>query len=475
MAMGCASRGVAGPLGLALCAVLTAAGPHSGDLAAIAAASGHAAGVHLHALATRVRDNRTSVDTLDVEGVRRLSRHCFADLCEGSWFDGHELEEFGINGAPYPQSPGNEPALRTYAAIVSTAFAEPDFRGTVVPIERESKVERFRVIAPQGAPLIAVADPASHRLTRVERADGTLFARLIASPAGRVLLYDEAHYDSVTAAREEIVPPPGPPATIDGAREVPIRSPLLPIVPCILEGRPANCLIDTGTTPSSMTLSFAEVLGREPRGEIHISALGDYTTGVVDAGPVGLGSATIGPLHFAVVHETRGLNFDIILGSDALGAVPLLIDSARHTVTTAPSVSSDAAAGSIPLSFVRGLPYVAARLGSAAMPLLFDTGDTGVLSIAYDTYRRNPDLFTARGNVRAYGLGGSMDAVSGELPEASIGPLALRNIPIRAIRGQFEGHAGYGLAARCRRLTIDFPQRRLTCATLSPLPRDFAR
>ncbi|GAC1417305.1 MAG: hypothetical protein NVSMB64_27200 [Candidatus Velthaea sp.] len=463
MGMGCASRVLAGPLGLAMCAVLTGAAPQRTDLSAIAATSGHAAGLHLRALATRVRDNRTSIDTLDVEGTRRLLRHCFDDLCNGSWFDGSHLTEFGINGTAYPQSPGEDPALRTYAAIVSTEFAEPDFHGSVVPLETDSTGGRYRVRAPEGAALIAVADPISHRLTRIERTDGTLFSRLIAYPAGNALLYDDARYDAATSQAGDIVPPPGPPATIDGTRDVPIVSPLLPIVPCALEGRHANCLIDTGTTPSSMTLAFAEQLGREPRGEIGISALGSYITGVVDAGPVVVGSARIGPLHFAVVHETRGLNFDIILGSDALGAVRLLVDRVKRTVTTAASEPGAGAAAIIPLAFDRGLPYVDAEVGGVPMRLLFDSGDSGTISIAYATYRLNPALFAVRANIRAYGLGGSMDALAGEVGQASIGPVPLRNAPIQAIRGQFEGHAGYGLAARCGRLTIDFPQRRLDC------------
>jgi len=466
--MGFAPRTLAAPLALALCLVLTAASPPPAPtgLTQVALASGHAARVHLRAMVQRTRDNRTSIETLDVQGVRRLRRRCIEDLCSGSFFDGTTLHNFGINSTPFPEATGEEATLRTYAAVVSTAFAESDFTGTVTPLAASTLGDRYRVSAPEGAPLIVLINPQTHALAAVARADGTPIGRLSAHRVGDTVLYDEGTFDSVTRVEGAIAAPTGPTTVSPGASTVDLGSEPLPIVPCSIEGRRAMCLIDTGTSPSGMSLAFAEKLGREPHGEISMTALGEYLTGAIEAGPVTIGTTSIGPMHFAVEHETRGLNFDILIGADALASVHVTLDRVHRTLTIGPSAPSQSAEHTIALSFARGVPYVDAQLGGTASRLLFDTGDNGTLSISYESYRRDTTLFVARANVRAYGLGGAMDALSGELPAATIGPVILRNVPIRAIRGQYEGHLGYGFAEHCERLGIDFARKQLDCAKI---------
>ncbi|MFN2461323.1 MAG: retropepsin-like aspartic protease [Candidatus Velthaea sp.] len=458
-----ALRAPAGPLAVAL--LLLAAAPRTAHPPlAIAVAAGHPSRLHLRATASVRRDNRTIEESLDVAGTHRLVRRCTAGLCVGTWFDGAHLSEFGINQTPFPEASSEEPLLRTYAAIASAEFAESDFNGSVQQVSPEAGLERFRVSVPDGTPLIAVADARTHHLVRVEHSDGTTLITFLATLTGSAILYTDRHYESVTRVEEPLREPGGPQTTVSGDSDVPIVSQALPIVPCRLDGFKANCLIDTGTTPSGITLAFAERLNREPHGELEMNALGSYVTGVIDAGQIVVGTATLHSLHLAVVPQTRGLNFDVILGSDALAGMRIALEPARAVVHVSPS-SATVNGTAVPLTFERGLPYVDARLGSAAAAhrLLLDTGDNGMLSIPFDAYRNELQLFKPRRNVTAFGLGGSAEAVAGDLPSASIGGLTLERLEIRAVRGQPQGHVGYALAAHCGRLAIDFGQRRIDC------------
>ncbi|HEV2642046.1 MAG TPA: hypothetical protein VGT98_05045, partial [Candidatus Elarobacter sp.] len=65
-----------------------AAVPAPDPLAALAAASGHAATVRFHATGTRVIEGRTVTTTFDQLGSRRLVRRCVDGVCGGTWFDG---------------------------------------------------------------------------------------------------------------------------------------------------------------------------------------------------------------------------------------------------------------------------------------------------------------------------------------------------------------------------------------------------
>jgi hypothetical protein len=461
--MGFASRAWCGPLVFGL--LLLAAAPRDTPSAApIAAAAGHPSRLHLRATTTRVRDNRTIVETVDVAGTRRLVRRCREDLCTGTWFDGKQLADFGINGTPFPQTGSEVPILITYAAIISTAFAEPDFSGRVEALTSTGDTERFRVAVGDGTPLVAVANARTHELLRIEQTDGSVLGTLSSNHVGDVTLYGDRAYQTVVRVAEPLREPAGPPTTVSGESDVPIVSPTLPIVPCVVDGQRANCLIDTGTTPSGMTLDFAERLKREPHGEMEISALGSYVTGVIDVASLTIGSASIKQLRTVVVPQTRGLNFDIILGSDALAGMRIIFDPARRSVHIGES-SARGAGTEIPLHFDGGVPYVTAKLSATSVPqrLVFDTGDNGTFSIPFEAYRANSSLFPPLKNVKTLGLGGSADAIFGQLPSASIGPLTLERADIQAVRGLPEGHIGYALAARCGRLAIDFTQRRIDC------------
>jgi hypothetical protein len=473
MPMGCASRRLAVLVATLLPATNLAAAPAPNPAAAVAAAAGHPAHRHLRAEANWSRDGQAGTATLETAGLQRLERECAGDLCSGAWFDGQHRWAFGINGTPWPEG-GADAAERTFAAIASTAFGEPEFLatgGTVTALPDGGDAQlRYRVTAPRGTPLVAVADGRTRRLTGVESADRTLYRRLAASVAGPAIVYGARAYERITALEGAIVPPAGPAVSVAGPADLPLLEDVLPIVPCSLGARAARCLIDTGTTPSAVTLDFAERLGQEPRGRIEIAGLGTYLTGAIDAGPLLLGQATFATLRFAVIPRARGVAFDVVLGSDALAGLRVTFEAHRRRAGVAPP-GDDVDGTPIALEFAGGLPFAQVRLGQRDRPeaMLVDTGDSELLSIGYDEYREDPGLFAARGASTATGLGGvPMDTVEGRLDRADVGGRPLSDLPVSAVRGQHIGHVGYGLARRCDALTLDLGRLRLICRTGLP-------
>ena len=468
--MGCASRRLAVLVAMLLPAAnLAAIVPAANPAAAIAAAAGHPAHRHLRAEASWSREGRTGTATLEIAGAARLERECSAGLCSGTWFDGSHGAAFGINGTLFPLDPAQDAVGRSFAAIASTAFAEPEFLaggGTVTPLSATSGARlRYRVRAAQGAELVAVADPRTLRLTAVEWPDGTPYRQLVAGVSGSTVIYGTQAYDRIATADGPLSAPAGPAVSLAGARDLPLLEQSLPLVPCSLNGRTATCLLDTGTTPSAVTLDFAERLEREPHGEIEVSGLGSYLTGAIDAGPLVLGGATFGALHFAVIPRTRGPAFDVVLGSDVLATLSLTIETGRRRARVGPP-GADRRGAAIALALSAGLPFAPVRLAGReeSEPMLVDTGDTQGISIGYDRYREDSGLFAVRSATVAAGAAGTpMDALAGTLDRADVGGRPFENVPISAVRGQHIGHVGYGLVARCAPLTIDLGRRLMRC------------
>ncbi len=471
--MGCASRRLAVLVAMLLPATNSAAAPPANPAAPIAVAAGHPAQHHIRAQTNWSREGQSGTLTLETQGVQRLERECADDLCSGSWFDGRERRTFGINGTPFPDRNGDPGAERTFAAIVSTAFAEPEFLvagGTVASLPDAGDGQlRYRVSAPQGSELVAVADARTHRLTGVTSPDGTRGRRLIATIAGATTVYGTRAYDRVAAADGALVPPAGPAVSVGEPAELAVSRDALPIVACSLNGHPANCLIDTGTTPSAVTLDFAERLGQEPHGRIEIGGLGTYLTGAIQAGPLVVASATFPALRLAVIPRARP-NFDVVLGSDVLAGLRIVFAGGGHRARIEPA-TGDLDGTPVALEFAAGLPFVEVRLGGRdeREPLLVDTGDSNLVSIGYDEYREDSGLFAPRGSGTAAGLGAEpMDTVDGILDRLDIAGQSLSDVPISAVRGQHGGHLGYALAGRCTSLTLDLGARRIGVRLSAP-------
>jgi hypothetical protein len=431
-----------------------AAAPPSDPLAGLAVANGHPAAVHFRATASRVVEGRTVTTTFDQLGATELVERCIAGVCGGLWFDGTRSWTFGLNEVVLPEAVDDATRLRrTLAAIASYAFAEPAFRaagGSAGP----AGPNRWRVRAPGGAELIAIADPTTQSITRVETGDGTPVAlyRRERKVNGATFALDRDDADGI-GPLENVAGMPGPLGPPVG--ELPAfgtPSPLtlaaepIPIVPCTVGGRRARCLIDSGTTPSAVTLALAEALKLEPHGEIEVSGFSRFATGFIETGPFDLGPAHFARTRFAVVPGTNALHFDAIVGSDLLGRLRVVFDRRLGTASILPPGGASAA-NAIPLIFRSGSPMLAAQLGSEPVSALLDTGDDAVLSIGYALYRQGPQWpLIARGV--ATGLAGAADDFTVDVPAVHIGSLVLG--PTRTVvrRTQVEPHVGIGLWTR---------------------------
>jgi hypothetical protein len=441
---------------LALSAMLTgvAAAPPLDPLAALAAANGHPAGVHFRALGSRVVEGRTVTTTFDQLGRTRLVERCIAGVCGGTWFDGAREWTFGLNEVALPEAV-DESALtqRTLAAIASYVFAEPAFQaagGTV----NAAGPNRWRVRARDGLELIAVVDAATQTLTRVETAGGqplAVYGRTT-KVAGTTFPLDRAGpvetgpLDSVAVVAGPLAPPSGAVPAFGAPAPLALAAEPIPIVPCSVAGRNARCLLDSGATPSAISLPLAEALNLEPHGELEIAGFSRFATGFVETGPLVLGAARFAQARFAVVPQSSAAHFDVVVGSDLLGRIRLVLDRRRGTAQILPPGGS-AGANAIPLTFRAGSPIVPAQLGPQGVRALLDTGDAAVVSFGYALYRAGPDWpVVARG--QAAGIAGAEDAFTVEIPEVRVGSLVLGTTRALVRRTQRDAHVGVGLWTR---------------------------
>jgi predicted aspartyl protease len=450
---------------LAAAATLGAAAP-SDPLALLATANGHPARVHVRGTSTRTIEGRRVVETLDVQGSNRLLRRCIAEVCEGTWFDGVRRWKFGMNEVPLPEDEGSPPLRRTLAAIASLAFAEPSFRaegGTVTPAGADGWLVRAR----DGTPLVARFDPQSRTLRHVTteagvpvaqyrhevRVGGAAFALDRREPDGVVL-------DGAVAVAEPLRTPEGPAISFSGDAGAPLGGDAVPIVPCSLGGRPIRCLIDSGATPSAITLPLAESLGLEPRGELEITGFSRFVTGYVDAGPLNLGSARITRARFAVIPAVSTARFDVVVGADLLGRLRVVLDRARgRAEILAPGTTLPEPA--LRLHFGSGVPHVEISLDGEPGSALFDSGDASVVSMGYVDYRRGTQWpLVERGQTA--GVAGASDAFVVAVPRVQIGPIGLGTVRATVSRTQQGVHVGAGLGATCV-LVLDEPSEALGC------------
>jgi aspartyl protease len=439
-------------LTLAAAIAIVAAAPPPDPLAALAAANGHAALLHLRATGKRVVEGRTVTTVVDQLGPQRLMRRCINEVCGGTWFDGSREWTFGLNEVLLPEESDDATLVeRTLAEIVSYAFAEPGFRAAGGTVAREGS-DRWRVRARDGAELIALADPASRAIRRVEipggrgiasygreaRAGGATFALDRSGPL------ETGPLDDVAVVPGAIALPAGIAVAIAGDAALPLGDDPIPIVACTLGGRTARCLLDSGATPSAMTLAFAEALNLEPHGELEITGLGRFATGFVEAGPLELGPARFTSGRFAVVPQSRAARFDVVVGSDLLGRVRLVLDHGRRTVRVLATGGPAPPGPAVPVTFHAGSPVVQTMFGPQGARALVDTGDQAAISFGYAAYRQGPQWpVISRG--QALGIAGADDTLTVDVPEVHIGSLVLGPTRATVRRTQGLAHVGIGL------------------------------
>ncbi len=441
-------------LAAAVAIIAAAPAPAPDPLEAIASANGHAASAHLRATGKRVVEGRTVTTVVDQLGATRVLQRCINGVCGGTWFDGSREWTFGLNEVALPEDTDDATLVeRTLFAIASYAFAEPAFRAGGGTVARESS-NRWRVRAREGADLVAVIDPATRAVQRVENAAGravAVYGREARAAGGATFALDRSGpletgpLDEVAVAPGPVGPPAGPVATFAGDAPVALGTEPIPIVPCSIGGRSVRCLLDTGATPSAMTLVLAEALGLEPHGELEISGFGRFATGFVEAGPLVLGPARFERARFAVVPQSSAARFDAVIGSDLLGRTRMVLDRGRGTARFLPPASSPPAAPNVVrLTFHAGSPLVQTMFGPEGARALLDTGDQAVLSLGYAAYRVGPQ-WPVIGRGQAVGMGGVDDILTVQIPEVQVGALALGPTRATVRRTQGLAHVGIGL------------------------------
>jgi hypothetical protein len=438
-------------LTLAAAIAIVAAAPPD-PLAALAAANGHAAQFHLRATGKRVVEGRAVTTVVEQLGPQRLVRRCINEVCGGTWFDGSREWAFGLNEVLLPEEPDDATLVeRTLAEIVSYAFAEPGFRAAGGTVAREGP-DRWRVRARDGAELSALVDPASKAIRRVEIPGGRVVASYgrDARAGGASFALDRSGpleagpLDEVVAVPGAIGVPAGAAVTIAGEPAVPLRDDPIPIVPCTLGRRSARCLLDSGATPSAMTLDFAEALHLEPHGELEITGLGRFATGFVEAGPLELGPARFVSARFAVVPQSGATRFDVVVGSDLLARMRLVLDRSRRTVRILQTGGVAPAGPAVAVTFRGGSPVVQTMFGPQGARALVDTGDQAIVSFGYAAYRQGPQWpVISRG--QALGIAGADDTLVVDVPDVHIGPLVLGPTRATVRRTQGLAHVGIGL------------------------------
>ncbi|MDB5028475.1 MAG: hypothetical protein JWO66_2164, partial [Candidatus Eremiobacteraeota bacterium] len=325
------------------------------------------------------------------------------------------------------------------------------FRAGGGTVQRDGP-DRWRVRARDGLELIAVIDPASKGLRRVETAAGRTIATYgrearaggAAFPLDRTGPFETGPLDEVAVAAGPLEPPAGVVPTISGDAPLALAPDPIPIVPCTLGGRAVRCLLDSGATPSAITLDLAERLNLEPHGELEIAGLSRFATGFVETGPLALGAARFERARYAVIPHTAAARFDVVVGSDLLGRVRLVLDRGRGTARILASHSGGPAAHAVKVTFAAGSPIVQAMFGPQGARALLDTGDQAIVSIGYAAYRQGPQWpIISRG--QALGVAGADDILTIELPTVQIGPLSLGPTRTTVRRTQGLAHVGIGL------------------------------
>jgi predicted aspartyl protease len=457
-------------LALPAAALLLSATTPSDDLSAIATAAGHPATRHFHATMSRIVEGRATELTVEQLGTAELVRRCVVGTCAGFWFDGQHRWTFGVNEVAFREpDDAATPVRRTLAAIASYAFTEPAFQRTGGTVAADGP-GRWRVRAANGAELIAHVDSGSRTLREVTAPSGeTLAAYGRETRAGGALYpldrtgpFEPGRLDRVSVVPGPLAAPKGPSVTFTSeATAIQLTHDAIPIVPCTLADHAARCLLDTGALPSAISLSFAETLGLEPRGELEVSGFGRFLTGMIESGPLGLGSARFDRVRLAVLPSTAGIGFDVAIGSDLLGRVRVLLDRRRGIAQIGPP-SAAGNPDAVPLRMRAGSPRVAATLDGTPVDALLDTGDQATVSLGYAQYREGTP-WPVDGRATARGIGGSDDVLRVTIPDVSVGTLRLGRTQATVRRTQDEPHVGIGLWTSCV-VELDEQNGRLRCS-----------
>jgi hypothetical protein len=434
--------------------------------------------------------NGVTVDLrTDSGGIRFASYHCSGALCDGTYFDGERLYSIDINGTTLPQPPPDDtdPYLRAERTIASLSFLAPDFeeRGGRLYDDGVTEIDGVRydtllVANKDAVPMLVFVDPktATVRYMRDINGDQTFeYRKYMAVDGGFYLPFyvlrngnPLERYDKRESLPTPFVAPHGP-QPVFSSRPVTMETDprqTIPIFDCAIGDIQTKCLLDSGNSGLSLSLTLAEELAAPVVGSFQVRGLGNYATEVVRAGPLTVGGMSLPPANYVVLHDIDRFGYQVVLGADVFAATTIRLETGAHRVVFGASDPQDGV--TVPLAFNNFVPVVDVRLGALPTRLAFDTGDESSINLAYDFYQAHRDLFSATSEREVQGVGGASVELLGTIPQVQIGDLAVDSAIIGAtqtLQGTAYGHVGEGLLSRFA-VTIDYAAGELHFVPLPP-------
>jgi hypothetical protein len=397
-------------------------------------------------------------------GLRFSTYQCATNLCAGSYFDGERIYSININGTRLPESDTNDPFMRGERTIASLSFLAPDFadNGGRVSDSGYQTIDdvRYRVIVVSNGdatPMRVFVDTKTALIRYIQDVNGdstleyrdyrqvasNLYMPFLVLRNGDVL----ERYEARGVTSDEFAAPHGPVASLRGkpvaVESDPDRS--IPIFKCTVGGISTTCLLDSGNSGLAMSAELAQQLHAPTVGSFVVRGLGNYTTDVVRAAGLQVGSAAYGPANYVVLHDIHSFGYDVVLGADVLASTTIALDPTHHTITFGAPVPEGGT--SVRLFFQNFVPVLMVQLGKLGTQLALDTGDESNINLAYDFYQEHRELFSATEQRPVEGVGGSSVELIGTIPEVRVGDLSMTEQRIGAtpmLHGTAFGHLGAG-------------------------------
>lgn len=146
--------------------------------------------------------------------------------------------------------------------------------------------------------------------------------------------------------------------------------------------RSLNIFLDTGTRPPILDSRIAKKLHLRGQEAVRITVLGGRVQGEyailpsLNIGPVQRSNLRVVVADLSFFQKFVPFHIDAIVGLDALGGKPFLIDYSKRTIRfgTAPALPV-----SVPLRLDRGLAVFDAQIGQTPVHLLLDTGASSLV------------------------------------------------------------------------------------------------
>lgn len=413
---------------------------------------------------------------IDASGDRLTLHRCLNDLCLGRFYFGARADDLTLNGAPIaaPRLTSSEPAL---LLALSHAFLRPGFRkagGAIALLPHTGDGgEAIDVRSPDIAPFVLRVG--RNGLIESVEIGSTTYGFSEYRHVATVRLPERIERDGKPYIRFRHLklestpftePHPLPLAFATAPVVLPWRRRArTPVVDCSIAGRPLRCLIDSGNSGLSMTLSLAERLHLHPIGTFEVKGIGRYLTELVDAPPLHVGATTLPRATYIVLPDLEGTNYDVVLGTDFLAAAHVTIDGPKRRVILRPTRTTHAARG-IPIRFLSLVPTIPVTLARTPARLLVDTGDESTINLGARFFHRHPTLFNVTKARSVRGVGGSSVERLGTIADITLGSLHLANLEIGAtehLNSTGDGHLGSGFMASFV-VTFDYAHDRIEFA-----------